>query len=202
MDSWLHALIELLPAGPTYLALLFFIAFFEGIPFLGLIVPGSTLAVLAGFLVIHGKGTLVALILSHCCGALLGDLFSYWLGLRYGAQLIRTRGFRKYRLVVKRSERFFVDHGGKSVIFARFLGPIRGITPFIAGSSKMPGRSFSFYALLSAILWGISYPGLGYLGGQSWQQAQSLTVRFGILVIVILIVTIVQHWLRKKVKRQ
>ena len=51
--------------------------------------------------------------------------------------------------------------------------------------------------LISAILWGIVYPGLGYLGGASWQKAQSLSVRFGLLILVALAVTIAHHWLRR-----
>ena len=201
MELWLQKIISALPEGNVYLLLLYIFAFAEALPIFGLIVPGSTLAVFSGFLVIQGKSTLFLLILIHIAGALAGDLLSFWLGYYYGSKWLRLRSFQKHRQLVKRSEEFFLLHGGKSIFFARFLGPIRGITPFIAGLSGMPGRIFSGYAIISAILWGISYPGLGYLGGRSWQQAQSLSSRFGLLIIIALAGTVLHHWIRKNIKR-
>ncbi len=200
MELWFQNFIELLPSGALYLLILFLIAFAEALPLFGLAVPGSTLAVFAGYLVIHGKGTLFSLIATHCCGAVLGDVLSFWLGLRYGGKLLHLRGFQKHRQWLKRAQEFFIDHGGKSIFFARFIGPIRGITPFIAGLSGMAGRPFLFYALVSGILWGLSYPTLGYLGGQSWHRAQNLSSRFALLVFVALAATILHHRIRKAFK--
>ena len=196
MADWLQQVVEMLPGGYLYLLLLFLIAFGESLPMIGLLLPGSTLVVLAGFLAFHDKSTLGNLMLVSACGALLGDLLSYWLGAHLGGRLLVSRSFQKHHKLVKQAERFFVAHGGKSIFFARFLGPIRGITPFIAGLSGMPGRPFCRFSLVSAILWGLVYPGLGFLGGASWQQAQSLTARFGLLVGLLLLLTLVHYWLR------
>lgn len=201
MEYWLQQLIEFLPDGNTYLLALFLIAFFESLPMIGLLVPGSTLIVFAGFLVLHGKCSYLLLVLVTTGGALLGDLFSFWLGFYYGTKLLKLRSFQKQHNLVTRAEHFFVDHGGKSIFFARFLGPIRGITPFIAGLSGMPGRPFCGYALISTILWGICYPGLGYLGGNSWQNAQSLSAKFGLVIILILVATILHYWIRRNFKK-
>jgi len=200
MEQWLQQFMEILPDGGNYLLILFLIAFAESTPMIGLIVPGSTLIVFAGFLVLEGKCSLTLLILVTTSGALLGDLFSFWMGFYYGSKLLKLRSFQKHHQLVKRAERFFVEHGGKSIFFARFLGPIRGITPFIAGLSGMPKRPFYGYALISAILWGICYPGIGYLGGRSWQQAQSLSVKFGLVIGLILLATIVHYWIKRTFK--
>ncbi|MCF6265384.1 MAG: DedA family protein [Desulfuromusa sp.] len=201
MESWLQQFIGFLPDGGSYLLLLFLVAFAESLPMIGLIVPGSTLIVFAGFLASHGKCSFILLGAITTTGALLGDLLSFWLGFHYGSKLLKLRIFQKQRRLVKRSEHFFVYHGGKSIFFARFLGPIRGITPFVAGLSGMSGRSFSIYALISAVLWGICYPGLGYFGGSSWQDAQSLSARFGLIIIVVLLATILHYWIRRNFKR-
>ena len=202
METWLQQFIGFLPDGGSYLLLLFLIALAESLPMIGLLVPGSTLIVLAGFLSSHGKGSLLLLGVVTMGGAFLGDLFSFWLGSHYGAKLLKLRIFPRHHQMVKRSERFFVAHGGKSIFFARFLGPIRGITPFIAGLSGMSGRPFCGYALVSAILWGICYPGLGYLGGSSWQHAQGLSSRFGLIVFILLLGIILHHWLRRSLKKK
>jgi undecaprenyl-diphosphatase len=196
MENWLQQLIDFLPEGRIYLLVLCVIAFAESLPAVGLIVPGSTLIVFAGFLVLHGKGSLLPLMLVTMIGAFWGDILSFWLGSHYGSKLLKLRYFQRYHNSVETSEHFFVHHGGKSIFFARFLGPIRGITPFIAGLSGMRKRAFSIYAAISAILWGICYPGLGYLGGNSWQSAQSLSARFGLVIGGAFVATLLHYWIR------
>jgi membrane protein DedA with SNARE-associated domain len=200
LTDWLQQVLSWLPEGGSYLLLLFFIAFFESLSMIGLIMPGSTLAVLAGFLAAHGKSSLPLVILITSAGAFGGDLISYWLGARYGTQILSRKSFKKHRKLINRSEVFFSAHGGKSIFFARFLGPIRGITPFIAGLARMPGIDLFRYTLISALLWGLAYPGLGYLGGASWQRAESLSSRFGMLVLLVLLAMIGHYWLRRSLK--
>ncbi|WP_051689398.1 DedA family protein [Pelobacter seleniigenes] len=200
MDNWLEQVTAFLPDGNGYFWVIFLIAFSESLPLIGLLVPGSTLIVLAGFLVVHGKASLLPLISVSATGALLGDMLSFWLGLRYGSIFLRLQVFQKHHRLVSLSESFFVDHGGKSIFFARFLGPIRGITPFIAGLSGMTRRPFLIYAVISAILWGICYPGLGFFGGSSWQNAQSLSGRFGLLILLLLGLTVFHYWVKKRIK--
>lgn len=200
MESWLQQIIEWLPEGGTYLILLMFITFFESLPIVGLLMPGSTLVVLAGFLTVHGKGSLPSLILFCTLGALAGDIVSYWAGARIGKRLLSRKSFRKRRALIKRAQSFFIEHGGKSLFFARFLGPLRGITPFIAGGAKMKPGPFMNYTLTSAVLWGITYPGIGFLGGASWEYAQGLTTRLGLLIGLALVVTVAHTLLMRKTK--
>jgi len=197
MESWLQQFIEFLPGGGIYLLLLFGIAFAESLPVIGLLVPGSTLIVLSGFLALHGKNSIILIALITTGGAFIGDLVSFWLGFYYGPTILKLRIFKKRHALVTQAEAHFVNHGGKSIFFARFLGPIRGITPFIAGLSRMSGRPFTRYALISAVLWGICYPGLGYFGGSSWQQTQSLSARFGLIIVALLAGTIIHYWVKR-----
>ncbi len=199
MADWLQAFVEFLPDGDIYLLLLFIIAFTESLPLIGLLMPGSTLVVLAGFLVVQGKGDLLFLIIVSTLGALLGDLLSFWLGGHLGERILKFRSISKHHKLIEQTESFFTAHGGKSIFFARFLGPIRGITPFIAGLSGMQSKPFCRYALISAILWGLAYPGLGFLGGASWQQAQSFSAKFGLIVLVALATTVLHYWLRRSI---
>lgn len=197
MEEWLQQILVYIPDGGRYFLLLFLVAFTESLPVVGLIVPGSTLIVLAGFLVVAGKGSIFSLFLVATFGALLGDLLSLWFGKRFGGIILRMRIFQRRRRLIRYSQAFFVSHGGKSLFFARFLGPIRGITPFIAGMSGFPARPAVLYISISAVLWGICYPGLGYLGGSSLQQAQTLGTRFGLALVVLLIIVVVHYQVKK-----
>ena len=198
MELWLQDIFKLLPGGMLFVTAIFVIAFIEALVGIGLIMPGSVLTVFSGWLAFQGKAPITAVMAAAGFGAVLGDLLSYWLGARSGARLWNWSFLKKRRSLLRLTELFFFEHGGKSVFFGRFLGPIRGLVPFVAGASKMRPVAFSCYAIVSGILWGISYPGLGYLGGTSWQKAETLTGRLGLLIALGLIAILLAAWLRHK----
>lgn len=199
MEQWLQEIFNLLPDGAIFVSAVFVIAFGEALVGVGLVMPGSVLTVLSGWLAFQGKASILPIMVAAAFGALLGDLVSYGLGARHGELLWNNRwlrNLRKQRGMVQLAEVFFLEHGGKSVFFGRFLGPIRGLVPFVAGASRMRPGAFFGYAAFSGILWGISYPGLGWLGGSSWQRAETLAGRLGLVVALGLVVTLGVAWLR------
>jgi undecaprenyl-diphosphatase len=190
MEAWLQNMMNYLPDGGVYYTAIGFIALFESLVAAGIILPGSTLIVFAGFLALHGRGDIGLVIGVATFGAFWGDMLSYWLGGRYGETLLTTRLFRREHRVLEKAAHFFAAHGGKSVFFGRFVGPIRGFVPFVAGCARMPPRLFTGYAIVSAILWGLAYPGLGYLAGVSWQNVRDWSGRFSLLILLLLAVTV------------
>ena len=198
MEQWLQDMFNLLPSGILFVAAVFVIAFLEALVGIGLIMPGSVLTVFSGWLAFQGKAPITAIMAAAGLGALIGDLLSYWLGARFGARLWRLGLLKKRQNLLHLAELFFLEHGGKGIFFGRFLGPIRGLVPFVAGASQMRPVPFCGYAIVSGVLWGISYPGLGYLGGTSWQHAETLVGRLGLLIVLALIVTLLVAWLRHK----
>ncbi len=198
MEPWLQDIFSLLPGGILFISAVLVIAFLEALVGIGLIMPGSVLTVFSGWLAFQGKAPIAAIMAAAALGALLGDLISYWLGARFGVHLWRWGLLKKRQSLLHLTELFFLEHGGKSIFFGRFLGPIRGLVPFVAGASQMRPVVFGCYAIISAVLWGISYPGLGYLGGTSWQGAETLTGRLGLLMGLALIVILLVAWLRHR----
>ena len=198
MEHWLQEIFNLLPGGGLFIAAVFLIALLEALVGVGLIMPGSVLTVFSGWLAFQGKAPIEAIMASAACGALIGDLLSYWLGARFGIHLWEWKLLKKRQNLLRLTEIFFIEHGGKSVFFGRFLGPIRGLVPFVAGASQMRPLMFTLYSVISGILWGISYPGLGFLGGTSWQRAETLTGRLGLLIALALVSSLLLTWLRHK----
>jgi undecaprenyl-diphosphatase len=90
-------------------------------------------------------------------GSLAGDLLSYLLGARFGSVFMNLRLMRKRKELLRKSQIFFIEHGGKSVFFGRFVGFLRPFIPFVAGTARMRPGAFFLYALVSGILWGIAY---------------------------------------------
>lgn len=201
MEEALRQLFAYLPEGTGYYLLIGLIAFGESLVGIGLLLPGSTLCVFAGFLALHGKGSIVTLIVVSTIGAFGGDFLSFVLGARFGPALLATRWLKKRLNLVRKAEIFFAEHGGKSVFFGRFFGPIRGFIPFVAGGAGMSPAVFVGYAIVSAILWGLAYPGLGWVAGVSWQNVQRWTGRFSLLILAALLATIVWVKWRGRQKR-
>ena len=198
MEAWLQELFSLLPGGWFYLFLIGLIAYLESLPVVGLIVPGSTLILFSGFLALHGKGDIIAIMNVATCGAILGDLTSYFLGARSGTILLQTRAMQRRQKLVRKAELFFSEHGGKSIFLARFAGPIRGLVPFIAGCARMRPGPLTFYVLVSGPLWGLAYPGIGYLAGASWQNVELWSGRFAMLIVLLAVATFISVWFRKR----
>jgi undecaprenyl-diphosphatase len=198
LQQWFLEILNQLPGGTIFVTAVFVVAFLEALVGIGLIMPGSVLTVFSGWLAFHGKAPISLVMITAALGALLGDLFSYWLGARFGTHLWNWRLLKKREGLLRLTELFFLEHGGKSVFLGRFLGPIRGLVPFVAGASQMRPAAFFCYAVISCLLWGICYPGTGYLGGTSWQHAESLAEQLGLLATMAVVVFLAVTWLRYK----
>lgn len=200
MEEWLKNLFELMPDGAIYYTAIAIIAFLESLVAVGVIIPGSSLIVFTGFLALHGRGDISTIIMVATIGAFLGDMLSFLAGARYGERLLFTHLFQKRKKVLNRAGKFFIEHGGKSVFFGRFFGPVRGFIPFVAGSARMSPKAFTAFAIVSAILWGIAYPGLGYLAGYSWKNVETWATRSSLLLALLLVVTIFIVVIRRRLR--
>lgn len=198
MEQWLLESFDWLPTGGMYYALIGAISFFESLAIVGIFCPGSVLIVFAGFLAAHGQGSYELLVIVSAGGSLAGDLLSYLLGARFGNVVINMRLLQKRKDLLYKAQVFFLDHGGKSVFFGRFVGFLRPFIPFVAGTSKMRPGAFFFFALISGILWGIAYPGLGYFFAASWKLVQVWTGRFSLLLTILLALVIFNGLFWKK----
>ena len=170
-------------AGP----LVFLIAFAESVAVVGLLVPGAVFLFAAGALI--GLGVLEAwpMLLWAFAGAVAGDALSYWLGRHYHEELRRLWPFSRYPDLIRRGEAFFLRHGGKSVVLARFVGPLRPIVPAIAGMLDMPAGRFFAVNILSAAGWSPAYLLPGAVFGASLSLAAEVAGRLATLVIVVLV---------------
>src|SRR4029453_12076343 len=87
---------------------------------------------------------------------------------------------------LKQVEGYFARHGGKTILIGRFIGLVRAIAPFIAGSSKMPYRRFAPYSVIGTGLWSATFILLGYFFWRSFEKVAAVagraTLAFGIVV--------------------
>ena len=98
-------------------------------------------------------------------------------------------------------ERFLARHGGKTIIVGRFIGLVRSVAPFVAGSSRMPARRFIPATFVAAGLWSATFATLGYLFWESFDQAAAIAQEgtFGLLaVIAVVTLAVVVHRSRRR----
>ena len=119
------------------------VSLLESLAFIGTLIPGTIVVMLAGFLSAQGYLDLGDLIWFAAIGAILGDSLSYYLGTKGTKFFHNENKFLKFSHLEK-GEKFFKKHGDKSIFFGRFIGPIRPIVPFVAGLFKMNKWSFFF----------------------------------------------------------
>ncbi len=144
----------------------FVVAFLESFAFLGLLVPGAAVVVSIGFLASKGYFDVCRIVGFAVVGAILADIVSFFMGNKYFFHIKKTKIYAKYESYFEKGEQFFKKYGGISVFIGRFIGFLRPVIPFVAGTLNMDKTQFLFWAVLSGVIWGVSYIGVGYLSGK------------------------------------
>ncbi len=191
-----------LSSHPGWAGLLVFaIAMGESLAIVGLFVPGAVLMFVVGALVGGGMMELWPTLGWAAAGAVAGDGISYWIGRHYHERLRTMWPFRRYPVLFERGEQFFLRHGGKSVLFGRFVGPVRPVIPLVAGMMDMPAWRFALVNLLSALLWAPVYILPGVVFSSSLSMATEVAGRMAVLLLVLLGVLLATLWLARAVFR-
>jgi undecaprenyl-diphosphatase len=165
-------------------------AFLETGAFLGFIAPGETMVLFGGVLAGGGTIKLVPLIAVVWVSCMLGDLCSYLIGRRYGRGFLLKWGARvkvgepQIRFV----EGFFERHGFLSIFLGRWIGVIRPLIPFLAGSSRIPFPRFAAIDIVATFLWSVTLCVLGSIFWQNFDEVVSLVSRFLFILATIVIV--------------
>lgn len=165
----------------------YFVSFLECLVMIGFLVPGTVFMTAIGTLIGIGILPFTPIVLWAIAGAITGDVLSFWIGSHYHQHTKDFWLFRRYPQLLQKGEAFFDKHGGKSIFFGRFIGPIRAILPFIAGMVRMPWRQFLIADIISAIAWAPVYMLPGILLGQASQQLPPEVASKLIIFVVLLL---------------
>lgn len=159
----------------------------ESLIIVGLFIPGTVVMFGIGTLVGTGVLGLWETLWWSVAGAVVGDGISFWVGRYYSDSLKRMWPFSKRPGLLPKGEEFFRKHGGKSVLFGRFVGPVRPIIPAVAGMMRMHPGSFLVVNVASAALWAPAYMLPGLVFGTSLGLASEVATRLAVLVFGVVI---------------
>ena len=182
-------------------AFIFTSAMAESLTIVGVIIPGALVMFSLGALIGLGRIDFWTAYWWSTWGAIIGDAISFWIGRVFHQRIRRLWPFTKHPEMITRSEEFFRKHGGKSVLFGRFFGPVRGTIPTVAGMMDMAWRNFMIANVVSGILWAPVYllPGMAF--GASLEIASRVAGRLAALIVILLVVLWGTAWLVKHLVR-
>ncbi len=182
--------------------IIFLVTFFESIPLLGMLIPGQSVIILAGFLVkLHMFGFWFAVIVVTI-GAVLGDFVGFLMGRKYGKHFTITekRFYIKREQFIK-TKNLVASHPFKTIFFGRLHSLTRTLTPFAGGASEIGIKKFLAIDIVASFVWALTSVSIGFIFGKSFEKASTFIGSFIMVatVVTILIILIVNYAKKKRV---
>jgi membrane-associated protein len=188
----LRALLTTVLSGWWSYALLFAIVFAETGLLVGFFLPGDSLLFTVGVVAGAGDLNVFLITLVLIVAAIIGDAVGYSLGRRAGPRVFSrpdSRFFKREHLL--KTKAFYEKHGGKTIIYARFVPIIRTFAPFVAGVAQMPYSRFAAFNVFGGIGWVILMTFSGYfLGNVEFVRRHFEKVVVGIVFVSVLPVVV------------
>lgn len=174
---------------------------FETSLFIGLIIPGDTVVLVAstGVTDIADFFWLLGAVL---LGSLIGESLGFMLGRLFGKKIRYSKlgqrlGEKNWQL----ADRFVERRGGIAVAISRFLPMLHSLVPVVAGMTSMRYRTFISWTVGACAIWASAYVGIGYLAHSAYDQIASKLKWGGLaFVAVILVFMIIVHFGKQKLE--
>ena len=193
IDFILHIdkhLVEIVSEYQTWTYLILFVIIFAETGFVVTpFLPGDSLLFAAGAIVAKEESDLNIFLMAFLLivAAILGDMVNYMIGDYIGPEAFSG----KYKLLKKeyldKTQAFYLKHGGKTIIYARFVPIVRTFAPFVAGVGTMSYAKFASYNVIGGVLWVSSFLFIGYQFGGLPVIKQNFTyVVFAIILLSLL----------------
>lgn len=173
----------------------------------GIPLPGETSLIFASVMASSGKLNIWLVLGAAVSGAIIGDNIGYFLGRRYGRELILRYGkvFGMTPERFERAEKSFLQNSTWAVYFGRFVILLRILAGPLAGIINMPWPKFFLFNALGAFSWA------GIIGGASFffgKQVETFFKDLGIWALVLVVVVVFgyaltrEFWEEQKLKRE
>ena len=164
----LEPLTDLVATSPWAYLILFGLAAVDA---LFPLVPSESAAIAAGVLASGGELNVAFVLAAAAAGAAAGDTASYAVGRTAGPFASRAlfrgaKGFSRRRW----AERTLDERGSYLIVAARFVPGGRTAVTLMAGITEMAWARFVRAASVAAVLWASFAVGVGYLGGQVFED--------------------------------
>ena len=165
---------------------LFFMTALEGIPLVGMAIPGHITIIIAGFLAKIGTLNIYWVLSIGILGAVAGDFIAFSIGRKYGLKFIDR--FRPYFFItdqhIEKANNLLAKHTGKAMIIGRFSPVTRPLMPFLVGASETPVHRFWIFNIMGALSWIVLSVFTGYIFGAGYHAAAGYVGKFAVFAII------------------
>ena len=174
------------------------IVFAESGLLVGLFLPGDSLLFTVGVVAGAGQLDIVQICALFVVFSILGDQSGYLLGRRGGPRIFtRPDSLFFKQEYVKRTHEFYEKHGGKTLIYAKFVPIVRTFAPFMAGVGRMQYGRFVSFNVIGGLGWVLTMTLAGYfLGAIPVIRANFEKVVLGIVFVSV--APMVVHYFRAR----
>lgn len=190
-SSLSHYVQEIIVQGGYFI--LFATTIFEGIPLVGMLVPGHVAIMAGGFVAKLGSLKLIYVLLFSMIGALVGDYIGFYIGRKYGMSFINR--LRPYLFIsdnhIKKANNLLDKHTGKALIIGRFTPATRALMPFLVGTSSIDSKRFWIFNIIGGFSWVFSSVMVGYVFGSAYHAVSGY---IGKLLFVSILISILFIW--------
>jgi membrane protein DedA with SNARE-associated domain len=186
MSSLIHSILGL----PGWLVLLITgsVVFAEDALFLGFVLPGESVALLAGAAAELGHVSLAGVLVVVVVAAIAGDTVGYAVGRHAGPRVLALPILQRRRRRLDDAREILARRGGAAVFLGRWVAFLRAVLPALAGSARMPYPRFLAWNAAGGVVWGVTMGTLGYAAGASYAQVEKTVGRdVGVVVLAVVI---------------
>lgn len=160
--------------------------------FIGAMLEGETVLLLAGFAAHRGLLRLPEVMLLAFVASTLGDQMFYWLGRRYGAQLFAR--FPSLAARVPKVRGLLDKYHAPLILSMRFWYGLRMASPIVMGALHVSAIRFSVLNAVGAAVWAMLIGWIGYQFGNLLELIFQDIRRIEELVLVVILVAGLGWW--------
>ena len=165
-----------------------------------MIIEGPIAAMFAAMMASLGAFNVWIVLAFSILGDLIGDAIFYGLGYKYGMGFVNSVG--KYMGItprlVEKMERYFQNHGGKTIFAVKSTTGLCWTTFTAAGIVKMDFKKFMQYSFLGGVVWSGFLVAMGYFFGYLWRSIKQYISWIGWIIFAIAAITFLGITIYKK----
>ena len=166
---------------------------------MGVILPGGTAVVLAGFGArSQGAAGFAEVAIGAWLGMLAGTSVDYWLGRVAGRHLVPAampwRLATRWRQMLRASRRFMRRWGWWAIIAASVAGPGRASIAVAAGASGWSFTSYLAGQAIASAIWSALYVGIGFFAAGGRSRVEQVASGAGMALGLLLLAAVLGPW--------
>jgi membrane protein DedA with SNARE-associated domain len=199
LEAFTIEVVELVRQAPLWSVYLIFflIAYTENVvpP-----IPGDVLVAFAGYLAAEGVLRFDLLLIGSTVASVAGFMSMHAIGSRWGDGINEKKEFHwmfKYIsfTYADRARRWMNRWGIRVILANRFLAGTRSVIALMSGISHVPVRTAVWSSAVSAVLWNALLLGAGWLIRENWEQIGVYLNRYGQVVLLgLAVVAAIKIW--------